>query len=83
MAIYNLALNDYCSPIEEFVKFIDLAENRQSSSETGHTMLMYLHSSLDGLDMDGEVRFYDLEKLSYFTFPVHLQLTLFAFCLRT
>ena len=54
MAIYNLALNDYCSPIEEFVKFIDSAEN-QSGSETGHTMLMYLHSSLDGLDMDGQV----------------------------
>ena len=54
IAIYNLALQDYCSPIEEFVKFIDRKEY-QDDDETGHTMLMYFHSSLDGLDMEGQV----------------------------
>ena len=54
IAIYTLALSDYCAPVEEFVKFIDRAED-DPQSETGNTILVYLASTLDGVDMEGKV----------------------------
>ena len=57
IAIYTLALNDYCAPVEEFVKFIDREED-DPHSETGNTMLVYLAATLDGVDMEGQVIFY-------------------------
>ena len=44
--IYNYALKDYKSPIEEFVRFCDENKNNRIDADVGNTLLVYIHSSL-------------------------------------
>ena len=43
--VYNYALQDYCSPITEFVKYVK-QQGGNKDDEVGNSFMMYLHASL-------------------------------------
>ena len=46
IVVYNYALQDYKTPIEEFVRYIDEVPKDKIESSVINTFLIYLHSSL-------------------------------------